>query len=302
MWENFEVIVSSLSPHNRHIPGPVAVIGVGLIGGSIAKAVRKRFPDVDVIGVGRDSARLAAARDAGVLTHFGTDFSSVRDAAVVVACTPVDRIADDITSASDQVDSKAVLTDAGSVKANICSSVGDTPRFVGAHPLAGSEKTGWENAMADLYEDRLCVVTPTAVCDDDAVETVDQFWQGIGMRTVRMAPSEHDRAVAQTSHLPHIGAAAVARLLESANQVLVASGFRDTTRVAGGDASMWTAIAMANREAISSEMTRIIDDLGRLKSHVVAGHADAVHCWFEEAAAVRLRLDDARLDDLSMSE
>lgn len=291
MGNLIEVIVTTTSPQNRHIRGPIVVIGVGLIGGSIAAAVRKRAPQADVIGVGRNTARLEAAKDARVLTHATTDLAICHDAEVVVACTPVDRLATDVQAAAEAVSPKTVLTDAGSVKGPLCRALADVPMFVGAHPLAGSEKTGWENSDADLYAGRTCVVTPTERCDAGAVEAVTAFWQLIGMQTVSMTPEDHDLAVAQTSHLPHIGAAAITRLLEPSHESLVAAGFRDTTRVASGDAAMWTAIVEANRDAVSAQLSRLIQDLDQLKSEVDKNNRAAIHEWFAQGARIRSDLE-----------
>lgn len=281
---------NATSPHNPQICGPVAVIGVGLIGGSIAAAIRKRFPDVDVIGVGRTASRLEAARDAGLLTHVATSPAEISAAATVVACTPVNRLAEDLRRAAESVSDQAVLTDGGSVKGPLCAALADLRRFVGGHPLAGGASSGWEHADADLYDGKTCVVTPIDSCDADAVERVQVFWQAIGMNVVTMSPEAHDVAVAQTSHLPHIAAAAVTRSLDAVNESLVAAGFRDTTRVAAGDAAMWTAIVEANAVAVSSEIERVVADLNGFKTAIDSGDAEAVTEWFRVAAELRSRL------------
>lgn len=290
MGATSEDAVTASSPHNRQIRGPVAIIGVGLIGGSIAAAVRSRAKDVDVIGVGRSADRLQKAVDAGLLTRFATSPDEIGDAWIVIGCTPVDRLAHDLLEAARAVDANCVLTDGGSVKAPLCEKLAGLPHFVGAHPLAGSEKTGWENASADLYDDKLCVITPGPKSQSDAVDHVTEFWQAIGMRTISMTPEQHDAAVAQTSHLPHLAAAAVARMLEVQNQPLVAAGFRDTTRVAAGDPAMWTAIVEANQQAVSEQLGRLIDDLQKLQGLVDNSDLGAIQTWLQEAAAIRSSL------------
>lgn len=279
--------MTTSSPHNPQIRGTLAIIGVGLIGGSIARAVRKRFPDAQVLGIGRSETRLRAAVEADVLTQFSTSIEAVAAADIIVGCTPVNRLADDLAAAAKVAPDMALLTDGGSVKAPLCKALQAEPRFVGAHPLAGSARTGWEAADADLFVDKLCVVTPTSDTSETLKLRTEQFWQAIGMRTIAMSPADHDAAVAQTSHLPHIGSAAVARLLEDANRPLAAAGFRDTTRVAAGDPAMWTAIVEANAEAISGQLRRLIDDLNTLQAKVDAGDLQAIHQWFETAAEIR---------------
>src|SRR5262249_10509376 len=148
----------------------------------------------------------------------------------------------------------ALLTDAGSTKSAIVAAVEERlpngVRFVGSHPLAGSEKRGPEFADAELFESRLTVLTPTRRTDEAALEQTAAFWQALGSRVKRMAPEEHDRALAMTSHLPHLTAAALAGILPSALHELTATGFRDTTRVAAGDPVLWTGIFLQNRAAM----------------------------------------------------
>lgn len=271
-------------------PRSVAIFGVGLIGGSIAAALRKRTPETAVIGIGRDEKRLQKALDADLLTVFGTSAALLSNVEIVIVCTPVDRVADAIRQANAHAPPNAVFTDAGSVKESICRELNDVPSFVGSHPLAGSERSGWENADADLYQGRTCIITPEASSDLTAVRKVRDFWMELGMSIVEMTPAEHDLAVAQTSHLPHIAAAAVARQLCAKYESLVARGFRDTTRVAAGDADMWTAITQANASAIVAQIDEMSSDLQSLRDLVQSNDPAAIHDWFANAAAIRERL------------
>src|SRR5262249_12901378 len=158
---------------------------------------------------------------------------------------PVDVIASGVRQAATACQKGALITDAGSVKACLCRDLatGLPPHveFVGTHPLAGSEKQGFEYADARLFEKRICVVTPIAGNSRQAVERIAGFWKNLGSRIIEMAPGVHDRALAETSHLPHLAAAALAAALTLENRPLAASGFRDTTRVASGDPELWTA-------------------------------------------------------------
>lgn len=271
-------------------PRSVAIFGVGLIGGSIAAALRKRAPETDVIGIGRDGKRLQNALEAGLLTGFATSTELLSNVDTVIVCTPVDRVAEAIRQVKAHTSADTVFTDAGSVKESICRELKYVPNFVGSHPLAGSEQSGWENADADLYEGRTCIITPEASSDLTAVRRVRDFWTELGMSVVDMTPAEHDLAVAQTSHLPHIAAAAVARQLRPKYEALVARGFRDTTRVAAGDAEMWTAITKANASAIMAQIDEISSDLQRLRDSVQNDDRAAIHDWFANAAAIRERL------------
>lgn len=272
----------------------IAVIGVGLIGGSVAAAARKRALARSVVGVGRNHGRLLAARDAGVIDEAVESIDDLSDAPFVVVCTPVDRIAQDVRRAAE-AGPGTLITDAGSVKACICDDIGETlpsgASFVGAHPLAGSEKTGWENSREDLFEDRLCVLTPGVNSTSSEVQRVEDFWQALGMKTRRMTPEAHDRAVAATSHVPHVAAAAVMSLLTEDNSSLAATGFRDVTRIAAGDPQLWTAILEGNRSASIAELDRLIEVLSRFRLALEQGDFQFVRKWLDDARTRRNRIE-----------
>lgn len=268
----------------------IAIIGVGLIGGSIGAAVKRRGVARTVIGVGRNEARLQGARDAGLIDVASTSLHAVRDAGLVIVCTPVDRIAADVLAAADHLHAGSVITDAGSVKAAIyrdveAAGLPEGVRFVGSHPLAGSEKAGWEHADADLFEDRVCVVTPEREIED--CSCVRHFWESLGMRTVVMSAEEHDRAVATTSHLPHVAAAGLASLLQEELVPLAATGFRDTTRIAAGDPDLWTAILMSNAGPVQDGLSRLIEQFEQVREALAAGDAAAIRRFLASAKANR---------------
>lgn len=272
----------------------LAIVGVGLIGGSIGAAVKQRGIARSVIGVGRNRDRLDAAIEAGVIDRAATDFDAIDAADLVVVCTPVDRIADDVRRAA-ALGPPTLITDAGSVKGCIVDELrGSLPAgvsFVGAHPMAGSEKTGWENGRADLFVDRLCVLTPDEQTPADAVDSVERFWQALGMRTERMSPADHDRAVAATSHVPHVAAAAVVSLIDDSNARLTSSGFRDVTRIAAGDPALWLAILRGNREAVTIEIDRLIQQLTVYRHALEADKVDIVVQMLGEARQRRDSLE-----------
>jgi len=272
----------------------IAIVGVGLIGGSIAAAVTQRGIARTVIGVGRSRDRLEAAIEAGIIDRAATDFDTIDAAELVVVCTPVDRIVDDVRRAAI-LGPGTLITDAGSVKKCIVDELsGSLPEgvsFVGAHPMAGSEKTGWENGRADLFVDRLCVLTPDEQSPTDALNTVDQFWQALGMRTERMSPADHDRAVAATSHVPHVAAAAVVSLIDDSNARLASTGFRDVTRVAAGDPSLWLGILRGNKGAVTIEIDRLIQQMTMYRHALAADDADIVIQMLSEAQRRRDSLD-----------
>jgi prephenate dehydrogenase len=253
----------------------IAIVGVGLIGGSIAAALRRRHAAVRIVGIGRNAARLEQAQQAGLIDVAATSPAAAGDAALVAICTPVDRIVEDARDIARCLRPGALITDAGSVKGRICSELQhDLPEgvtFVGSHPLAGSEKNGWEHSDAELFEGRVCVVTPASSTQPDALQRVEEFWRTLGMRIVRMSPEEHDRALAITSHVPHVAAAALAAQLTDALRELAATGFRDTTRIAAGDPELWAAILLANADSVTAGIDRVMEQMAAFRTAIESG-------------------------------
>ncbi len=243
----------------------LAIIGVGLIGGSVALAARERGVAQRVIGLGRNAARLEQARSWGIIDEGVTDYALLADADLVIVCSPVDRIVQDALAAAAVTAEETLISDVGSVKGAICEqlAVRLPARFVGSHPLAGSEKGGFENAQADLFEGRVCIVTPTAETPPQLVERMTQFWQSLGMRLLQQSPQAHDRVLAITSHVPHVAAAAVASLLSDEAAPFASSGFRDTTRVAAGDPQLWAAILSQNAPEVQRVLAALMLQLDR---------------------------------------
>ncbi len=274
----------------------IAIVGVGLIGGSIAAAVKQRGLAKNIVGIGRSRDRLNAAQQSGLVDAVSVDVAATGSSDFVIVCTPVDRIAADVRAVAGASRCGALITDAGSVKGTICHDLAGGLRngttFVGSHPLAGSEKTGWEHAQADLFQNRLCVITP---CPNDsalAVRTVDEFWQSIGMNTRQMSPEEHDRALALTSHLPHAVAAALSSMLSSEVRDFAATGFRDTTRIASGDPSIWTGIFLQNAESITMQIDVLIERLIQLRDLASQQDADGLDALLSQAKHKRKQLTD----------
>lgn len=267
---------------------------MGLIGGSIAAALKRQDGGCHIIGIGRNQSRLEAARAAGVIDEAATNSAALSQCDLVVVCTPVDRIIEDVQSAAQHLRSGALVTDAGSVKERICrglrTGLPDGVRFVGSHPLAGSEKNGWEHSDADLFQDRVCVVTPDDSTAPDACEQVTAFWQRLGMRVLRMSPAEHDRALAATSHVPHVAAAAVASLLTGELHDLASTGFRDTTRIAAGDPDLWTAILLENAESVGLRLNELGQRLSEFRAAIEAGNSEQLRRLLQTAKEQRDQL------------
>jgi cyclohexadieny/prephenate dehydrogenase len=270
----------------------LTIVGVGLIGGSVGLAAKSRGLVRRVIGFGRDPANLAKARalgaiDEGVLTLA----DAVRDADLTIFCTPVDRIAEQVLAASAFCKVGAILTDAGSTKQVIVRDIETRLRadvhFVGGHPLAGSEKKGAEHAQKDLFVNRVTVLTRTAATADAALDTVAAFWRALGSRVEILSPERHDAALALTSHLPHVVASALAGLLPAEWRDFTATGFRDTTRIAGGDAEVWTPILQHNRPALLTALAQLDDRLTAFRQAIAKGDSVQIDQLLTQGKKVR---------------
>lgn len=273
----------------------LVVVGVGLIGGSVTAAARTRKIARRVVGLGRSAAKLRGAIERGILDEAFEDPSDIGEADLVVVCTPVDRIADDVRRVAKVLPADCLYTDAGSVKEPICRSLTDDPPasgiFVGGHPLAGSEKGGWEHSDTELFQGKLCVVTPTGREPSGAVARIEEFWKCLGMQVRRMPPQEHDTALALTSHLPHLVASALAAQLTDEMRPFAARGFRDTTRIAAGDPDLWTSIFSQNATAIADHLDAYISTLNRYAKSLRSADSAALRGLLADGQTVRDKIE-----------
>ena len=285
---------STSSPVNSPFESTVVIVGVGLIGGSLAAALKQRNVAQTVIGVGRDSTRIRAAQAAGLIDEATTELAPLVDRAdVIVFCTPVDRVADEVRRAAAVMNGSPtlLLTDVGSVKGPICHELARISNFIGSHPIAGSHRQGFEAANADLFEGRTCVVTPVATSEERSIQRLERFWRAVGMTTVRMPPEAHDHSLAMTSHLPHVVASSLAATLSDANRVLTGSGFRDTTRIAEGDPELWTGILMQNANFVSQGIDQILAQLTAFRVALQVKDSTTVRKLLHEGQISRQLLD-----------
>ncbi len=281
----------------------VAIIGVGLIGGSIGLALRQRGLAAEVVGVGRRTASLDKARARGTIDRGTTNLvDGVAEADWVVVATPVAGIVDAVLSTA-QASPRATITDAGSTKAEICRAVraqsaqSEPPislrgRFVGSHPLAGDHRTGPDHARADLFDGRTVVVTPEDDTPPGLVERAKEFWESLGAHVELLSPEEHDRALAATSHLPHLVAAALADATPEEWLRLAATGWADATRIAAGDPGLWTQIFSQNRTAVLDALRRFEFKLAALADAIDQDDPAAVTAHLQEAKRIRDALGD----------
>ncbi|MDZ4848592.1 MAG: prephenate dehydrogenase/arogenate dehydrogenase family protein [Pirellulaceae bacterium] len=232
----------------------VCIIGVGLLGGSIGMRLRRDKLATEVVGFGRDSKKLQRAVELGAIDSGYLDLASAaQNADLVISCTPVQQIAESLLEASQFASSKATFTDVGSTKSTIVTTLQNSDlasRFVGSHPIAGSDKSGVEFATADLFNQKCVVVTPTASTNLAIVNLIETFWKNLGATTTRMSPSDHDNAIAVTSHLPHLLAAILSSGTPKELLELTGTGWCDTTRVAAGSPKLWRQILEENQEPV----------------------------------------------------
>ncbi len=274
----------------------MAIVGVGLIGGSIGQALREHGLARRVVGIGRDAARLAEAQHLGAIDVATTEIArGVAEAEIVVVCTPVDRIASDIIEAARASPPSALITDAGSTKRKIVREVEADSlargKFVAAHPIAGSERSGVANARADLFAGRVCVLTPTEQTPPALLNRARDFWSSLGSRLIEIDPATHDDRLARTSHLPHALAAALAALVGPDLVPLAAGAYRDVTRVAAADAALWTPIFLENRDAILDALDAYDRSLAGFRAALEAGDEARLSAWWNLGRENRRRFE-----------
>jgi cyclohexadieny/prephenate dehydrogenase len=281
----------------------VAVVGLGLLGGSLAGAARARGVAKRVVGVSRGRETAAAAVSAGLADEGTADLAAgVAGADLVVLCTPVSAMAETLRRAAPQLAPGAIVTDVGSVKARLVDTLpGLLPpgvHYVGAHPMAGSHHTGLRHARKDLFEGAACVLTPTASTPPAALARVRGFWGALGARLFERDPAQHDAQVAWVSHLPHAVAFAYAASLAAAPAeafALRGTGFRDFTRIAASDPELWADILATNAKALAGPLAASAQALARLARAIEAEDAAAVHRFLAAASeALAAANGDAR--------
>jgi prephenate dehydrogenase len=278
----------------------IAVLGVGLIGGSVALAARERV-GASVAGYDASADALARALERGAIDdRYESVAAAVAEAEAVFVAVPVGRVADLVTAALAAVPAECVVTDVGSTKRAVVAAH-DDPRFVGGHPLAGAESAGVEHARADLFDGATWYLTPTARTSGVLYERLHRLLHGLGARPTAIDAEAHDRILATVSHLPHVLAnvlvSQAAGTLADGDARLPATGpsFRDATRVAGASSAIWTDIYLSNRDALCAELERTIERLRAVRESLTAGDRDAVAAWNEAAAADRRTLLEGQL-------
>ena len=279
----------------------IAVLGVGLIGGSIGLAARRRL-EADVAGFDPDRELLARAEELGAIDSVHQSAAAAVEGAELVFCAaPVTALPRLAAEALDAAGEDCAVTDVGSVKRDVIAALGSQTRFIGGHPLAGAETAGVENARDDLFEGARWYLTPTPNSGGMLYDRVQRAITEIGARPQAIEAETHDRLMATVSHLPHVLAnvlvtqAATALSEEAEHLPEVGPSFRDATRVAGANPAIWGDIFAGNREAVASEIDGVIARLGETAELLRAGDRDAVGAWHEQAGRRRRELIDTEI-------
>ena len=286
----------------------VSIIGLGLIGSSIARAVRQYMPTVRLTGHDADANVREIARRIDLLDdvadHAG---AAVTDADLVILCVPVGAMGAVAAEIAADLPGDAIVSDVGSCKASVAqalSAVLPPARVVPAHPVAGTEQSGPEAGFATLFRRRWCIVTPLPESDEAATIRVEDFWRRLGADVERMAPDHHDLVLAVTSHLPHLIAYTIVGTADDLQQVtqsevikFSAGGFRDFTRIAASDPVMWRDVFLSNKDAVLEMLQRFSEDLSQLQRAIRWGDGDALHDRFARTRAIRRSIVDQGQDD-----
>lgn len=277
----------------------LTIIGVGLIGGSLARALRQADVVQTIVGAGRGEANLVRAQELGVIDHYSLDLAeAVAEADVVLVGVPLGAMLDVFTTIAPALRPDAIVTDVGSAKATVVSDArqafGARSNFVPGHPIAGTERSGVDASFAELFQQRRVILTPLPETAATALARVRELWVAAGAEVVEMSVEHHDSVLAATSHLPHILAYGLVDTLsrwDDSREVFqyAAGGFRDFTRIASSDPIMWRDICIANREALSASLDRYMDDLAALAALVRAGDGAALEEIFRHAKQARDR-------------
>jgi len=283
----------------------VTVVGVGLLGGSAALAMKAYDPKVTVAGVGRRQVSLDEALRVGAIdtAHFDAAEAAEKSDLVILA-TPVRAFEKHLKALAPALGANTLVTDVGSTKARVVRMarrvLGSGSWFVGSHPMAGSEQKGVLFSRADLFVGATCIITPTKDTPPRAADRIEEFWKTLGMRVVRRSPAAHDRAVARVSHLPHVLASLMMLLPGRADLDVSATGFRDVTRLASGDPEMWRDILLTNHQAVLGALDGLAADIGELRELIDSGDGDAIEKFLVKAkrrrdSTIARRIVDRRI-------
>ncbi len=275
----------------------IAVFGPGLMGGSLLLALRERLPAARTAIWARRDEAVQAVVARGLAASGSTNAEEVAQSAeAIILCVPVEQMASLAAQIAGAVSPDTLVTDVGSTKEEVVCNLENIfqehRNFVGSHPMCGSEAAGLEAARADLYQDAMCAVTTTAATRPDLADRAEDLWKIVGARTLRLSPEEHDAAVAASSHVPHLAAAALVELIgdSAASRALCARGMRDTTRIAAGSPELWTGILSQNRIEVARALARLTHLLDEAREALERGDMSNITTLLAAARAHRAEI------------
>jgi len=274
----------------------VCIIGIGLIGGSLAKAINKTQQSEIVFGFGRDKSRLEKAQKSNVIDQYSTDIGEALNGAnMVIIATPVGSYESILKEMKPHIVEGMVISDVGSTKVSVIEAVksvfdGALDNFIPAHPISGKEKVGFEVSDEDLFVNRKVIITPLENNNPESIKILAKMWEGVGAEVDFMTPQSHDDLLGMTSHLPHMLAFSLVNYLISQHpeaSVYAAGGFKDFSRIASGDAIMWRDICLHNRDAIVAHIKAYQESLNTLVEAIDSHNKDQLESLFREAKNTR---------------
>ena len=286
----------------------VAIIGLGLLGGSIGLSVREHLPNVTTVGFDRDPEVRAKARDLALVgTVAETAADAVREANLVVLCVPVGAMEEAARELADHLPANAIISDVGSSKESVAKALAralPNHTIIPAHPVAGTEQSGPEAGFAALFTNRWCILTPPEGADEAALSALSEFWTGLGANIEFMDAEHHDLVLAVTSHIPHLIAFTIVGTASDLEEVTrgevikySAGGFRDFTRIAASDPVMWRDVFLNNKGAVLEMLGRFTEDLTALQRAIRSGDGETLHDLFSRTRAIRRAVIEEGQDD-----
>ena len=274
----------------------ITIIGVGLIGGSLALALKERNLAKVVFGYGRDQSRLEEAQKSNVIDAFSTNIKEAIDEAnIVVIATPVGTFKDILDQIEPLISSNVIITDVGSTKLDIVNIVNDVLRdksscFIPAHPIAGKERSGFEVSDSNLYDGKKVIITPQETNSPESIDVIDQMWKNVGADVDFMSAESHDNLLGMTSHLPHMLAFSLVNYLVDQNpnaSIYAGGGFKDFSRIASGDAVMWRDICLQNKDKIITHLRGYQSTVEELIDAIDQEESDKLELLFATAKKTR---------------
>lgn len=269
----------------------VAILGTGLIGGSLALVMKKKGLARKIIGVSRHKKNLILAKKIGAIDKGSLKLNIIKGADLLVLATPVDVIMNSAKPISKIIGKDCLVIDVGSTKKEIVGRLNKFfPNYLGTHPLAGSEKRSIVYADPDIFKDSVCILTPTKNTKSKVLDKIKKLWSEAGAKVVSLTPEMHDKILSFTSHLPHLAAFSLMNAIPDKHLRFTATGLRDTTRIAGSDSALWTSVFLSNRNNLLDAISVLEKELSKIKLAILKNDRKSLGAILEKAKAKRSKL------------